>query len=521
MERETIYRACRAILGEKAWAASTAGAGQGSAPEEVPLRLAQEADRGQIPSYLADLAALEWAVFSAGAKAPGARFEAETILLNPTLSLVTTSFKNLADLLEKGVKPAKDPEPGEERMLVWSIPDTKEVRLRVATEEDLLVLKMVEEHLGALAVAGMGGLPVRAIREAMDRAAAKGLVLYPQTRLRRGGVDAGEANRPFMSADRFTLQWHVTQRCELSCSHCYDRTDRRELPLGRALGVLEDLEQFCEEKHVRGAVTFTGGNPLLYPPFASLYKAAVERGFSVAILGNPTQRSVLQRLLDIGKPDFFQVSLEGLEGKNDRVRGPGHFRRTLAFLEVLKDLGVYSMVMLTLTRENMEDVLPLARALQGKADVFHFNRLSRSGRGAELSLPAPEEYRSFLEAYAAASKELSIMGLKDNLLNLVLTAQGEAPFGGCTGFGCGAAFNFMSLLPDGQVHACRKFPSPLGNILSESLSAIYDSKGASRYRQRPAACSTCSLGTVCGGCLAVIQTHGLDISRDRDPFCFL
>jgi len=30
------------------------------------------------------------------------------------------------------------------------------------------------------------------------------------------------------------------------------------------------------------------------------------------------------------------------------------------------------------------------------------------------------------------------MGLKDNLLNLVLAAQGEAPFGGCTGFGCGA-----------------------------------------------------------------------------------
>ena len=32
------------------------------------------------------------------------------------------------------------------------------------------------------------------------------------------------------------------------------------------------------------------------------------------------------------------------------------------------------------------------------------------------------------------------------------------PFGGCTGFGCGAAFNFMAVLPDGEVHACRKVP---------------------------------------------------------------
>jgi hypothetical protein len=58
------------------------------------------------------------------------------------------------------------------------------------------------------------------------------------------------------------------------------------------------------------------------------------------------------------------------------------------------------------------------------------------------------------------------MGLKDNLLNLVLAEGGEAPFGGCTGNGCGAAFNFVTLLSDGEVHACRKFPSPWGIFLT-------------------------------------------------------
>jgi radical SAM protein with 4Fe4S-binding SPASM domain len=78
----------------------------------------------------------------------------------------------------------------------------------------------------------------------------------------------------------------------------------------------------------------------------------------------------------------------------------------------------------------------------------------------------------------------------------------------------------VTLLSDGEVHACRKFPSPLGNILHASLSAIYDSEAASKYRRRPASCLQCALRCECGGCLAVIQTHGLDISRDRDPFCF-
>jgi radical SAM protein with 4Fe4S-binding SPASM domain len=140
--------------------------------------------------------------------------------------------------------------------------------------------------------------------------------------------------------------------------------------------------------------------------------------------------------------------------------------------------------------------------------------------GANLELPSREAYRSFLEEYLFASKENPFMGLKDSLINIVLAQRGEPPFGGCTGFGCGAAFNFVTLLPDGEVHACRKFPSPVGNIHFQSLEEIYDSEDARRYRQRPQACTGCALRAVCGGCLAVIDSNGLDISRDRDPLCF-
>jgi selenobiotic family peptide radical SAM maturase len=329
-----------------------------------------------------------------------------------------------------------------------------------------------------------------------------------------------DGSRAYMDAHRLTLQWHLTQKCDLSCRHCYDRSDREELPLARSLDILDDLGRFCETKHVRGAVTFSGGNPLLYPRFAALYKAAVDHGFSVAILGNPVERPVLQELLEVAKPDFFQVSLEGPEARNDHMRGTGHFRRTLRFLDTLRDFGIFSMVMLTLTEENVNKILPLAASLQDKVDVFHFNRLSRTGMGMDLSLPSRERYRSFLEEYVAASRENPVLGLKDNLLNIVLAERGEAPFGGCTGFGCGAAFNFLTLLPDGEIHACRKFPSLLGNVLHASLRAIYDSEEASGYRRRPAVCRGCALRAMCGGCLAVIQTHNLDISKDRDPLCF-
>lgn len=93
----------------------------------------------------------------------------------------------------------------------------------------------------------------------------------------------------------------------------------------------------------RGQVSFTGGNPLLYPHFLELYQAAVERNFITAILGNPAPRAVIQKIVDICRPEFYQVSLEGMPGHNDYIRGKGHFDREMDFLELLQEFGIYSM----------------------------------------------------------------------------------------------------------------------------------------------------------------------------------
>src|SRR6185369_14912318 len=103
-------------------------------------------------------------------------------------------------------------------------------------------------------------------------------------------------------------------------------------------------------------VSFTGGNPLLHPAFTGIYRAAAERGFTTAILGNPASQEQIAELISIQMPAFFQVSLEGLREHNDSIRGPGHFDRIFAFLEVLRGLKVSSMVRLTLTSDNISQV---------------------------------------------------------------------------------------------------------------------------------------------------------------------
>jgi len=222
----------------------------------------------------------------------------------------------------------------------------------------------------------------------------------------------------------------------------------------------------------------------------------------------------------VQKPVFFQVSLEGLETHNDAIRGKGHYRKTMRFLTVLGELGVHRVVMLTLTRDNMEQVVPLAGQLKDRADLFTFNRLSNVGRGADLDAVLPERYRSFLADYRKAAADNPVMGFKDNLFNLLNYQEGRPLTGGCTGRGCGAAFNFVSLLSDGEVHACRKFPSPIGNIYSASLNDIYHGPQAVRYRNGSQACASCDIRPVCGGCLAVVHGAGGDVFNDLDPCCF-
>jgi selenobiotic family peptide radical SAM maturase len=178
------------------------------------------------------------------------------------------------------------------------------------------------------------------------------------------------------------------------------------------------------------------------------------------------------------------------------------------------------MVMVTVTKDNIRDVIPLALELEGLTESFNFNRLSLVGEGAKLMLPERAQFISFLQQYLETSEQYPHMRLKDNLFNILLHERGMDLFDGCTGYGCGAAFNFITVLSDGEAHACRKFPSPIGNVFEEGIEQVYDSDAAARYRLGCDACRGCAIRTVCGGCLSIAHSFGLDVFRERDPFCF-
>lgn len=498
---------------------------QDAQPSKFPDLLSEIKPDLSLPAFIVDLAHIEWIFHCAQQMKVSWDRNSDATSVNPTLTLIPVAWKNLIRLVkEKLTDPDVVREASGVHVIVWCEPKTAKTHIQEAGDVDLLALKIVAEKITPKAAAAYGEVSIGAIESALNRAIARGLLLGPDSCIERispSTADTASEMASYKSADIFTLQWHITQACDLHCKHCYDRSDRTAVPYLEALEILEDFYNFCHEMHVRGQVSFTGGNPLLYSRFEDLYRKASEFGFGIAILGNPTPIEKIEALTAIEKPLFLQISLEGLEAHNDSIRGEGHFKRSLRFLDELRNLKIYTMVMLTLTNDNIDQVLPLAELLRERTDFFTFNRLATVGEGASLPMSEPRAFESFLREYEAATCDNPILGMKDNLLNIVREENGRDLFGGCTGYGCGAAFNFVALLSNGEVHACRKFPSPIGNMRIHQLAEIYHSDLAQAYRAGSRACRDCSLNIVCRGCLAITYSEGLDVFKDKDPFCFM
>src|SRR5512133_1076014 len=513
-----IFPLCRAILGIKVWTRLVEG--RDIDPAGFSEFLGSQGGPGISP-FIPGLALIE----SARNKAITAVTTSPTIhslRLNSSLQITPVAWKNMAALFDRAKHRDLDKVvPGNEIILTWCKPETGTLQTRVAEPGDLLAIKLLVEDIDPLEAAREAAVSVGVIDAVLREAVRKGLVVSPPPTLcREQAIADASPGEEFKSAEVFTLQWHLTQECDLHCRHCYDRSKRRAFPFEHALTLLDELRAFCRSRFVRGQVSLSGGNPLLYPHFLDIYRAAAERDFMVAVLGNASDRATIEQLVDIQMPVYYQVSLEGLEQHNDEIRGAGNYRRTVDFLRTLTEMGVPNMVMLTLTRHNMGQVISLAQELEGITGGLAFNRLALFGEGASLELPTPDEYRAFLEGYVAALDSHPVLTLKDSLINTIFERDKSGLFGGCAGYGCGAAFNFVSILSDGEVHACRKFPSPIGNIFTDSLEDVYASRAASRYRSGSSACAGCSLNAVCRGCPAVTASLGLNLFTDKDPYCF-
>ena len=117
----------------------------------------------------------------------------------------------------------------------------------------------------------------------------------------------------------FFVQFHLTEKCNLACRHCYQSGVVSEMNYEEICGAISSIRTTVEDwavdynMDISPSLHFTGGEPLLRDDLFAVLGYAFGCGFSVSLMSNGTLigRLGAQRLKKAQVADV-QISLDGL-----------------------------------------------------------------------------------------------------------------------------------------------------------------------------------------------------------------
>ena len=332
--------------------------------------------------------------------------------------------------------------------------------------------------------------------------------------------------------DSFGLQLHITDDCDQRCKHCYIFNDknfiRSNLSLNDIKQIIDNFEEFCMAMKCNPSIAITGGDPLLREDIWDILNYFKSKEMKFDILGNPFHLSstVANRLKAYGC-QIYQLSIDGLEDTHDKIRKVGSFASTINAIEILNNAGIKSHIMMTISKLNYKEAPKVAELVSKiPVDGFGFARYCPTVLDRGISNISPNEYKEFLssmwDTYVKLSDGHTQFFLKDHLWIPFLYEKGlfEKSDNDMIFEGCGCAIRHMCVLANGDVYACRRFTSLIGNCLTSKFADIFFEKGIEQYRDfEKMECYNCELFNYCRGCPAVAYgTYGSFYKKD--PQCW-
>lgn len=331
---------------------------------------------------------------------------------------------------------------------------------------------------------------------------------------------------------RFLFQWHITDRCNLSCAHCYQAPDPLpELDFASLRHLLDRFIDFLRlplnngGAPIQGHVAVTGGEPFLHSDFADFIETLAGHrdlfGFSVLTNGSLIDDETAYWLAR-QRPAFVQVSLDGTRKAHDRLRGDGNFHQTTAAIARMVKRGIRVLVSFTANAVNYREFGRVARICEslGVSRCWS-DRMLPVGRGRALASLSAAQIREWLAIMRQAQRRAQRHFWNGTEVAmhraLQFLSSGGRPYR------CTAGRTHLALLSDGTVLPCRRMPIPAGNLLRQSLASIYRENATLRLlrddARTAAICPRCRYGAECGGglrCMALAATGDL---LAPDPAC--
>lgn len=152
----------------------------------------------------------------------------------------------------------------------------------------------------------------------------------------------------------------LTNRCNLHCAHCFSgrHGGRDDLSLSVLQHLLVEAHKFGFDE-----LSFTGGDPTVYPHFEEALQRTVAAGYRFALNTNgwnfaQTYSKLLPHLDDLS---IITFSLDGAtEGTHDQLRGKGSFRRVMQAMSICVVKGIPFSINMVITAHNRHEIATMA-----------------------------------------------------------------------------------------------------------------------------------------------------------------
>lgn len=336
---------------------------------------------------------------------------------------------------------------------------------------------------------------------------------------------------------RFSMQWHITDRCDQRCKHCYiyqgkEKERCYELNIDTLNEILNNFILSCTMLDREPFLTITGGDPLLYPNIFEFLENVKSKNIRFAILGNPFHLSydIVNRLESLGCTSY-QMSLDGLKETHDYIRKRGSFDATLDSLKYFSNSSIRTAIMTTVSKTNINEIPELVDiVVNAGANNFAFARYCPNPEDFDLMV-SPLEYKGFLNKMWKKFEEHqdcnTRFALKDHLWKLYLYEKGLFNINDINNDddlildGCHCGISHITTLADGTVYACRRSETPVGKVPEQLIYDIFNSDEMEKYRKFDCFkyCSKCELKNFCRGCPSVAKCLTGDFYA-KDPQCW-
>lgn len=329
---------------------------------------------------------------------------------------------------------------------------------------------------------------------------------------------------------KFYIQWHIIDRCNLRCKHCYQDnfSSERELDIYGLKEIADNLISTMERWEAKLDIAITGGEPFFKREIFELisYLNNSDSVENLSIITNGTNLSdFLEELEKFKKMKEIKISLDGVSEKtNDWIRGEGTFSKVMENVRKDKSRKIPFILMFTVMENNLSDIELLPEfAKKESFKGFIIERFFPLGMGKNM-----EDHvlsgNEFLRVWLTILEKFGYLAKKKDLIKFraikVLFYKEKAKIFGSE---CIVGKDGIAVLPDGTIFPCRRFAFPIGNLLKNSLFEIWrDSEVLNLLREKSnlkGICGKCEIEG-CIGCRAMSYCLTGDYLQE-DPHCWL